>query len=747
MNRIDKPYHGQDLNEKTDPAERFSQILDEANILPDLHELLSQHYPNSLKTNHFLVDAVASALEPVPEHASIDDQLFKFLNFWTPSIFSAVRQSIVELNQDDRGGVTTDCTPKNENEADQSDQVVATHNEPKDEEILEFFRYVASTHLTSSSIRLWSLMQNSNVLYYRAFSSILITWFNFVQAIYGPTYFLSRQVFSEKNLRDVVCRSKEDAPWFVVDSILKSDIENREDLQTHCDDGIASVMIDAVCECAFEKIGYRLRAGEITNAAAKLDLIIPFIQEWMISQEIMALERSEFKERSPIYQLKDALSKISEKADKQRKNLLNQAQDRLEEIEFKLIISVIKEVKPKEWDERKKKNCIRNFRDCIQESTKFDENKPKIEIYYEELLSSATSELVEWFVDEHLVLLETGLYYQDLIFVSKLYKNENFREIWERRFREFFSDVNRFIKIEKGPWKIDSRSSITELYELYNESARTHLKSPGTPKKYVPELFGKLGMLTDDEDYPRYLDMSIGVLRGRLLNTDINRIDEVDLTKIAGFLQSQAMFFPKQAIKNRYLLLRDWKDPLANESLSPCCFPLNEHWFCSTLFFYQILCSGEDIPTTEEPKTYFLEIYKNAASCLAEFCLSRLRLKKGEKPVSGKYRDEQVTEPSPKWRQAYLKVLIELGLNPSGKVHKAAYFIRDSDPDEAVREIAKECYRAARKASKKEKSVQDFKRSIIASEWWLLMVQRQALGHEINYEEALKTRRRMLRNP
>ncbi|MBE5130042.1 hypothetical protein HJ041_09885, partial [Vibrio parahaemolyticus] len=132
---------------------------------------------------------------------------------------------------------------------------------------------------------------------------------------------------------------------------------------------------------------------------------------------------------------------------------------------------------------------------------------------------------------------------------------------------------------------------------------------------------------------------------------------------------------------------------------------------------------------------------------LAEFCLSRLRLRKGEKARDKQYAVEQIVEQSSVWRQGYLKALTELGVDLNGKVHKAVYFIKQSDPDPDVRAIASECYKAVRRNTKKNSTIADLKRGIIAAEWWLLICQRQNLGMTINHEDALKTRRNLMRNP
>ena len=141
------------------------------------------------------------------------------------------------------------------------------------------------------------------------------------------------------------------------------------------------------------------------------------------------------------------------------------------------------------------------------------------------------------------------------------------------------------------------------------------------------------------------------------------------------------------------------------------------------------------------------DLYVKFSHELAEFCLSRLRLRKGEKSKDGKYESCQVIEQSAIWRQGYLKALTELGFDLGGNVHKTVNFTKKSDPDMAVRDIAGECYKAVRRNSKKSSSIQEIKRGIVAAEWWLLISQRKALGLVINPEDALKTRRNLMRNP
>lgn len=131
-------------------------------------------------------------------------------------------------------------------------------------------------------------------------------------------------------------------------------------------------------------------------------------------------------------------------------------------------------------------------------------------------------------------------------------------------------------------------------------------------------------------------------------------------------------------------------------------------------------------------------------TALAEFSVSRLRLHKGEKVSNGNFTDEQCVEPSSIWRQAYLKALVEMGLDLGGKVHKTLFFVRKHDPDADVRAVASEAYKAVRRSDTQLDETSSV-RACVAAMWWLRLAQRRFLELEIDTDAARRTRRRELR--
>ena len=247
-----------------------------------------------------------------------------------------------------------------------------------------------------------------------------------------------------------------------------------------------------------------------------------------------------------------------------------------------------------------------------------------------------------------------------------------------------------------------------------------------------------------------YIDKSVGLLRGEL-SSGAQPHHHKQLEEL---LRKLSFLKPSKALRHRLMLMRSSITPLSDESASrfntvnsensiDWYWPLKEAAWDRFAKYTNL----RSLLSREEYEQAEAECYESFALELVEFCLSRLRLRKGEKPKDGKYDEGQVTERSPIWRQGYLKALLELGLDPNGKAHKTVYFTKKFDPDENVRAVAKECYRAVRREAKKNRSIQDFKRGLISAEWWLLMSQRLELNLDLNHEEALKTRRNLLRNP
>lgn len=262
-------------------------------------------------------------------------------------------------------------------------------------------------------------------------------------------------------------------------------------------------------------------------------------------------------------------------------------------------------------------------------------------------------------------------------------------------------------------------------------------------KKCLPEWTITAKNKAGTPDLAPYIDQSIGILRGQVFNEGSDSVNGKLMQQLSELLNWLEHGNPEKALRHRLILFRSSKTPLCDEGL-------NYRTKAEDCLWYQPLKDLKpsfNHSTTGSANEALLAFYQAMSLQISEFCLSRLQLRKKEKAVDGKYSSTQVVETSPTWRQGYLKAITEIGLDLNGKAHKAAYFIKQGDEDENVRSIAAETYKAVRRSDNNNPSIADLKRGIIAAEWWLLHCQRQELGLDINFDEALKTRRRLLRNP
>ncbi|WP_149983198.1 hypothetical protein [Pseudoalteromonas rhizosphaerae] len=293
-----------------------------------------------------------------------------------------------------------------------------------------------------------------------------------------------------------------------------------------------------------------------------------------------------------------------------------------------------------------------------------------------------------------------------------------------------------------------------ECAAWWNELFTDLIDAKDFPKALIPDwAVTGIDRLEREEMVP-YIDKSIGIIRGEIVkveNKDHLETYHQKLDRLLSFLDRSA---PDKALRHRLFLMRSSTEPFSDEALAKfnCLFERKgfSKWYDSLKQLAAEQCAKKINEnrslTIAKHEQVEKDFYVQFSQQLAEFCLSRLRIRKGEKAKDDKYETSQVTEQSSVWRQGYLKALTELGLDLNGKVHKTVNFTKKSDPNEDVRAIASECYKAVRRHAKKDASVQDIKRSIIAAEWWLLMCQRTELGHKNHSEKALRTRRNLMRN-
>lgn len=245
------------------------------------------------------------------------------------------------------------------------------------------------------------------------------------------------------------------------------------------------------------------------------------------------------------------------------------------------------------------------------------------------------------------------------------------------------------------------------------------------------------------------IDNCIGYLRGVVGKSGASeaqsQVVQHQLKTLLGYLDSKS---PEKSLKHRLMLMRASQIALADEGLNYRQQFKEAEWYSPLRELSKVQFAKMTGPCNllemEQAQAAF---YKSFSKAVADFCLSRLRLRKGEKALNGNYEQAQCTEPSPIWRQGYLKALSEIGLDLDGQVHQTVNFVKENDPDPDVRTIAKEVYKSVRRQSSSPQTYVDYARGIIAAEWWLLMCQRQGLELDIDHAAALNTRRKLLRNP
>jgi hypothetical protein len=114
---------------------------------------------------------------------------------------------------------------------------------------------------------------------------------------------------------------------------------------------------------------------------------------------------------------------------------------------------------------------------------------------------------------------------------------------------------------------------------------------------------------------------------------------------------------------------------------------------------------------------------------LARFCLGRIGQRKGEKCGAGFAATETLVEPDPFWRACYMHAVDSLRVNPENKGHRALYWSMHHDPDDMVRDVAKDLYpRVERKREIADGSSP--RRPLITAIWWMLQAHLLGLGVE-----------------
>jgi hypothetical protein len=127
------------------------------------------------------------------------------------------------------------------------------------------------------------------------------------------------------------------------------------------------------------------------------------------------------------------------------------------------------------------------------------------------------------------------------------------------------------------------------------------------------------------------------------------------------------------------------------------------------------------------------------------FCLERLtdRWKDAERkaaPASGRVRtNEDMTEPSPEWRYAYVRAAAALRINPDGKGHRTLHMAASLDPDGDVKDAARSAEQLLRHQGRLPERVSP-RRAVMTAIWLLKQAHLRALDVYVDADGAQRTR-------
>lgn len=716
MCRIDAEFGKYDLDEKADPSERFIQALDEYEVVGQLRSLLTNHFATTWQHVFRSASRLEETLDLARSQATTEDQAAAVIS----SGPLAERLGTQLIHKDVTGRTL---------------------------ETLDFAKDVAQTVFPHSPYKLFKKLKPDSQY----------GWF--ITALYGNEYFLHCAVFDDPALIAEGEGERERVLW----SCLPAWSHDEQQIPTE----LASIF-SPVAKALISVASTQLHAGPPTPAAHQWLQTVRFLEAWVKSDAAAGRLRNPhegvfqklYTERESLRSDLEALRS----GDSDEKALYNSATNWLINLELQLKETLAIHMELADADEGQLADWASqldhyiSLRTAQHPSKEWDAAEQE---YLRRILSLLTSDKVEAWVQQsvHSYVTATLQSRPDSFSTlpvqsSRKWWASDYSAIWKAKLEVEIHALgvqDALAVLSCRLFRLPSEAVSRELHPWWNSLLEKLIHDPEFPLALTPRwTVAAIGRLSDEVVLP-YIDKSLGLLRSRLSNAA-----EPDLNnQLDALLSRLSHLDPRKALRHRLMLMRSSYVPFADESLSRFSSlhsdkavswysPLSEQ----ARNFHAKKLSGTPCVDRQECEKAELESYQSFALDLIEFCLSRLRLRKGEKkPEDERYADSQVTEQSAIWRQGYLKALLEIGLDPNGKAHKTVFFTRQFDPDESVRDVAKEAYRAVRRETKSKKSVQDYKRGLIAAEWWLLMSQRRALDLPIDPEGALKTRRNMMRNP
>lgn len=724
MCRIDAPFGNLSLDEKKDPTERFLQALDESKADGNFRKLMIKHFAQDWLCVFRSATALESALSEASRHDSESEKCMAVL----VSQKDSINKSIMHYLQVYLLPVKNDA-------------------------LIGFLNDVAKIYFPNSAYGLFSCGLNEAIDNYHTF----VSW------LYGENYSLSKEFFNDEALWSLSEDGRAKVLWDCFNSI--SPIYRQLALSGNK----SSLLIELSSLIASDTI-----VESQSNTLLELSQGIEFIKSWLkfdaeVGRVNFDLNEFIYGRRSPWGDIEHII--INDKT--AGKDVIESCKMILDgfEDEFKCALYINADLSNASCSDIRKWGIgIDRYVNYFPKDVDFSASgighlNAARSIRRDDVCAQLTSfqldTWIRWSVREdfeHVLSSEHDC--PEFCRFSEQWLCDDYYDSWELLFLECLNELeikNRMkVLSSRTPVQLGCNEEInSRCLNLWREQLTRLVKLEHFPKKLIPSWTISAKSRLESEIYLPYIDKSIGILRGVLSEgnaseEELNRYNK-QLVELFGVLDIQ---LPIKALGHRLLLMRSSSIAFADNSVSvrgKFNQELAVKWYSSLTalvenqFAYQV--NSKRIATPENFVQVENDFYVNFCHELAEFCLSRLRLRKGQKAKDGKYDSSQVVEQSPTWRQGYLKALIELGVDLNGNVHKTVNFTKKSDPEKDVRDIASECYKAARRHAKKSPTTQDMKRSIVAAEWWLLMCQRHDLGLDVVYEEALKTRRNLMRNP
>ncbi|HAS8502924.1 TPA: hypothetical protein I7764_03800 [Vibrio vulnificus] len=723
MCRIDAPFGNRSLDEKKDPVERFLQALDEFEVQGNFRTLLIKHFSEKWIDVFYNSSRLEDALTTANEQNSEPEKCVALAFCQNINI----RFRLEPFRADDSY---------------------------RESLLFKFLTDVANTYFPTSPYGFYKAGIE------RHFSSY--AWF--VRNHYGDELFFTKEFFND----DALCSLNGNERLHILWDCFSFVAPPFDCLRYHSDD---SALVEGLLSLASSNDNPSSPNEDVKSIQRGIE----FLKSWIKHDAEMgriSFDLSSFFRGTPWEQLESLIRQKNFDDEELKSSLSNWIRNTKQELEKFLILSFnldnASDSELEQWANQVDRYFIHISSDFYNEfdweTQRHEELDIRLNSELEALCFQLSSQQLEtwirWSIQQDFDrILADKQRSPELSNSSKKWVCETFFGTWKDL---FLANLNK-LEIEKQLRILSAhiparRGESSEFYsvcsEWWHERFRILPETANFPKTLIPEWTTTAIRCLHGENLTPYIDKSIGILRGEVSKSDETETPLYYSDQLRVLLERLDKVQPRKSFRHRMLLMRSYSSSFADEAIS-----LRDRSFnTSPIQWYEpisdlakvIFDNNEVINLDEPPENQMKKLSQPYIACtheLAEFCLSRLRLRKGEKARDRQYAVEQIVEQSSVWRQGYLKALTELGVDLNGKVHKAVYFIKQSDPDPDVRAIASECYKAVRRNTKKNPTIVDLKRGIIAAEWWLLICQRKNLGMTINPEDALKTRRNLMRNP